>query len=172
MKQSKPNPTLRKYCSRDWDSFVALDLETGLAGMSQASPAKKKVFAARWPKFLKSTYKWSASGPTTNASALYVIEDGAGEYAGHLWLTEQVDFFTGTKTLFVTTVAIAAKFRGRGWGLYLMKKAEKEARARGLNSVGLGVDAGNIQACKLYAKLGFRTTRLAMVKSIRRDSRA
>ncbi len=80
----------------------------------------------------------------TNESVLYVLEDGAGEYAGHLWLTEQVDFFTASKSLFVTTVAIAKKFRGRGWGRYLMRKAVKEARERGLTSVGLGVDADNI----------------------------
>ena len=100
-----------------------------------------------------------------------MIEDGAGEYAGHLWLTEQVDFFTETKSLFVTAVAIAPKFRGRGWGRYLMGKAEKEARERGLNSVRLGVDADNIQACKLYEKLGFRTTRLSMAKSMGKRKR-
>ena len=139
--------------------------------MKGASSKQKAAFATRWPEFLKSTYKWSASGPTTNASALYVLEGDSGEYAGHLWLTEQVDFFTASKSLFVTTVAIAIKFQGRGWGRYLMEKAVKVARERGLTSVGLGVDADNIRACKLYEKLGFKTTRLAMMKPVLPSSR-
>jgi len=158
-------PTLRRYRPSDWESFLALDLETGLLDLTRASAAEREAFETRWPELLKSRSDWSDTGPTMNKSVLYVLEEEP-DYAGHIWLAEQADFFTGTKSLFVTTVAIAAKFRGRGWGRLLMEHAVEEARRRGLRSIGLGVAADNVRARELYEKLGFTTRRLSMAKEL------
>jgi ribosomal protein S18 acetylase RimI-like enzyme len=159
-------PTLRPYRAADWSSFLELDLETGLASLTDATPEQREAFRRRWPDELREMYRWSDDGPTTRGSKLLVLETDDGAYAGHLWLTEQIDFFTGEGKLFITTVALRAEHRGRGWGRLLMQRAEDEARARGLGRIGLGVDAANAGAIGLYEQLGYRTTRRAMEKKL------
>lgn len=159
-------PKLRPYGPSDWSAFLRLDLETGLASMSAATSAQQEAFVQRWPDQLRSLYRWSDAGPTTAASLLLVLESDDGTYAGHLWLTEQEDFFTGERKLFITTVALDASHRGKGWGRLLMQRAEEEARARGLRRIGLGVDAVNTDAIALYERLGYTTIRRAMEKPL------
>jgi ribosomal protein S18 acetylase RimI-like enzyme len=115
---------------------------------------------------LKERYAWGPVGPTTDKAVLYVLEDDDGLYAGHLWLTEQEDLRTGIVRLWVTTMAIVQKHRSRGWGRLLVEKTEEEARARGVRGIGLGVDADNVVARKLYEEMGFETVRLRMVRAL------
>lgn len=159
-----PVPSIRPYRPEDWDSFLALDLETGLQTLRYVPPEQREAFKQRWPTVLKTRFGWSDTGPTAHKSVLYVLEDDSGAYAGHLWLSEQEDLYTGFTRLWITTVAIVAKYRSRGWGRLLMERALEEARARGLHSVGLDVDADNVVARKLYEEMGFTTVRLNMVK--------
>lgn len=160
-------PKLRPYRETDWEEFLALDLETGDATLRYASEADRARFRERWPRVLRERYGWSATGPTVDKAVLYVLEDDEGGYAGHLWLSEQDDVRTGTPRLWVTTMAIVRKHRSRGWGRLLVEKAEAVARARGLGSIGLGVDADNVVARKLYEEMGFETVRLRMVRTLR-----
>jgi len=160
-------PKLRPYRETDWEEFLALDLETGDATLRYASEADRARFRERWPTVLRERYGWSATGPTVDKAVLYVLEDDEGCYAGHLWLSEQDDVRTGTPRLWVTTMAIVRKHRSRGWGRLLVEKAEAVARARGLGSIGLGVDADNVVARKLYEEMGFETVRLRMVRTLR-----
>ena len=97
---------------------------------------------------------------------LLVLEDDDGTFAGHLWLREEIDAFSGVIRLWVLSVAIVSKYRSRGWGRLLMERAVEEARARKLGSVGLSVAADNIVARKLYEEMGFEATRLAMFKRV------
>ena len=152
-------PTLRPYRSGDWSSFLELDLETGLASIDAADAADFKV---RWPELLRKVYGWSEGGPTIGNHTIIGLEDNDGSYAGHLWISEREDFFTGRPEAFVTTVAVVATHRGRGFGKLLMNHAIEFARSRGLARIGLGVEAHNAGAIKLYEKLGFRTARLSM----------
>jgi ribosomal protein S18 acetylase RimI-like enzyme len=158
-------PRMRSYRNDDWDAFLALDLETGLASLRRPTAEERDAFRARWPELLRTRFGWSDTGPTTNDSTFFVLEDDEGGYAGHLWLSEQEDFFTGETALMVTTVAIASSCRGRGWGRLLMDRAVDEARRRGLSAIRLGVDADNEAARKLYEGMGFTTTRLTMERS-------
>lgn len=153
---------LRPYRSGDWDAFLALDLETGMVGMP---PERHEAYRARWPDLLRGKLGFGEAGPTRPGEALWVLEE-AGEYAGHLWVSEQEDLFSGARSLFVTTVAVDARFRGRGLGRVLMEHAERIARERGLPAIGLGVAAANPGAISLYEKLGYATARLAMTKRI------
>lgn len=152
-------PRLRPYEPRDWDAFIGLDLETGLASVEAE---EEDAFRARWPEQLRKKFEWGDSGPTTQGSALLILEADDGDYAGHLWLTEQVDAIGGAPKLWITTMAVSGKYRGRGWGRLLMARALYEGRQRGLGKVGLSVDAGNTAASKLYEEMGFATTRLTM----------
>jgi ribosomal protein S18 acetylase RimI-like enzyme len=160
-------PRIRSYRPADWDSFLALDLETGLATLRQSPQEEKDSFAARWAETLKTSWGWTDSGPTKDKSSLLVLEDDDGSFAGHLWMNEEADALSGATRLWVLTVAIVAKYRSRGWGRLLMERAVEEARTRKLGSVGLSVGADNVVARKLYEEMGFEATRLSMFKRIR-----
>lgn len=152
-------PRVRPYEARDWDSFIALDLETGLASVESE---EEDAFRERWPELLRTRFGWGDQGPTAQGSALLVLEADDGAYAGHLWVSEQVDLFTAATKLWITTMAVDAKYRGRGWGRLLMARALYEGRQRGLTRIGLSVDAANKTASRLYEEMGFATTRLTM----------
>lgn len=154
--------TLRPYRPEDWEHFIALDLETGVAALKDSPSTARDEFRARWPALLKSRYAWTEAGPTSDASCLLVCESDACEYAGHLWLTEQTDFFTAERVLGITTIAVTFSQRKLGIGKMLMQAAVDEARRRGISRVVLGVDASNAPAISLYETLGFQTKRLAM----------
>ncbi len=162
-------PRLRHYQPKDWDAFVALDLDTGVASMVGCTPEQQADFHSRWPLALKERFGWTDHGPTKNRSVLWVLEGDDGDYAGHLWLAEQEDMFTGEVFLFVNTVAVAQPYRGQGLGRFLMARAETEARERRLNGIRLGVDSANAAAPRLYEDLGYSTTRLTMTKSLHAD---
>jgi ribosomal protein S18 acetylase RimI-like enzyme len=156
-------PLIRAYQASDWEAFIALEVETCLAAISSESDNEK--VRARWPLFIKNTYGWdqgASSGPSVGQHSVWVLTAEDGGYAGHIWLTDQLDFFTQRNKLFVTTFAIVTKYRKRGFGKQLMEFALKSARARGIANVSLGVDARNTGAIKLYEALGFQTSRLSM----------
>ena len=155
-------PTLRSYRPLDWEEYIQLDLETGLSSMGDATEDARKRFLAQWPTSVRDRYAWSDSGPTAMGSRFWVLQSDDGAYAGHLWLTEQIDFFSGVQNLFITTVAVKSEFRGRGWGRLLVEHALQVAKDEGSPTVGLGVESANVAAIRLYERLGFRTTRLAM----------
>ena len=48
----------------------------------------------------------------------------------------------------------------------LRHETEEVARARALGGIGLGVDADNVVARKLYEEMGFETVRLRMVRTL------
>ena len=157
-------PALRRYRASDWDAFLALDLETGAKTLRHASEEEREAYRARWPEVLRARFGFGDDGPTADRASLWVLDD-EGAYAGHLWLSEQVDVRTGVPRLWINTMAIAAPYRSRGWARLLMERAEQEAAERGLDGIGLAVDADNVVARKLYEELGFETVRLRMVKS-------
>lgn len=159
-------PRIRPYRKGDWEAFLALDLETGLKTIRSAPDSERDAFKARWASHLKTKFAWTADGPTSDAAVLFVLEEDDGAYAGHLWLSEDEDAFSGAVRLYVLTVAIVERFRSRGWGRLLMQRALDEARARGLGSVGLSVAADNVVARKLYEEMGFQATRIAMVMPV------
>lgn len=155
-------PHIRPYRAGDWDHYLRLDLETGLGDIADPSPEMVQRFRERWPAHLKATYQWTDAGPTTAGSQLWVLEGDGGEYLGHVWTTRQEDFFTGEAKLFVTTVAVDARYRGQGHGRLLMEHVIARARDEGVPRVALGVAAANGGAVRLYEKLGFHVQRHAM----------
>ena len=86
---------------------MRLDTETGIASSRSATAEQRAAFEQRWPEVLRARFGWDeARGPTAGNATLLVLESDEGAYAGHLWLSEQEDLFTGETTLWITTVAV------------------------------------------------------------------
>jgi ribosomal protein S18 acetylase RimI-like enzyme len=66
----------------------------------------------------------------------------------------------------VFEIEIEPPFRGRGYGRAAMKRAEDEARARGMTSIGLNVHGQNTAARSLYESLGYGITAMQMKKAV------
>ena len=62
--------------------------------------------------------------------------------------------------LYIKTIGVASRFRGRGIGTKLVEKAEERARSQGHYSMSLLVMSDNRGAIKLYQRLGFELGRL------------
>ncbi|MDQ1507756.1 MAG: hypothetical protein QOD57_5483 [Actinomycetota bacterium] len=60
----------------------------------------------------------------------------------------------------ITNLQVHPARRGGGVGTALIESAEKEADARGLHRIGVGVADDNPRAAKLYARLGYADTGL------------
>ena len=84
-------PRIRSYRPADWDSFLALDLETGLSTLRQSPQEEKDSFVARWAQTLQTSWGWTDAGPTKDNSSLLILEDDDGTFAGHLWMREEVE---------------------------------------------------------------------------------
>jgi ribosomal protein S18 acetylase RimI-like enzyme len=161
-------PQIRPYRRDDWDEFLRLDMETVAASAQSSTPEQRAALERRWPTVIRERFAWDDDrGPTTGNAVLLVLDADDSAYAGHLWLSEHEDLFTGAIALWVTTIAIAAPYRGRGWARILLDRALDEGRHRGLAAVRLGVDEGNQAARRLYEKMGFYTVRLSMERSLR-----
>ena len=98
-----------------------------------------------------------------------VAEIGTGEYAGHIWLGEITDAYTGARRGYVYDLFVSPAYRGRGIASLLLDHAEEVARRRGHREIGLTVAAHNGPARRLYAQAGFRVERLLMSKTIRSE---
>ncbi len=57
---------------------------------------------------------------------------------------------------YISNIAIYPKFRGKGLGKELIKKAEEEAKRKEAEKVVLDVEKENIVAIKFYTKLGYK----------------
>ncbi|HEY0932422.1 MAG TPA: GNAT family N-acetyltransferase [Trebonia sp.] len=66
----------------------------------------------------------------------------------------------------VFEVEIEAPFRGLGYGRAAMQLAEREARSRGMTSLGLNVHGQNTIARSLYESLGYEVTTQQMRKPV------
>lgn len=57
---------------------------------------------------------------------------------------------------YISNIAIYPKFRGKGLGKELIKKAEEEAKRKEAKKVVLDVERENVVAIKFYRKLGYK----------------
>jgi ribosomal protein S18 acetylase RimI-like enzyme len=161
-------PRLRPYQPPDWPHFLALDLETALDALGDATEAERTTLRERWPRILAQRQGITPQGLTAPRTELWVLEqDEGGAYLGHLWLSEKEDANGGARLLEVTTMGIVREERGHGLGRLLMQKAEAAAREKGLEVIELSVAGNNRRARDLYRDLGYETTRRTMRKRMR-----
>lgn len=158
---------LRAYAPQDWPHFLALELETQLDSLGESTAEERAIFKERFPALLDVKMGFTKNGFRRPGAQLWVLEGDAGEYLGHLWLSERDDARHGTPTLQVTTLGIVREGRGKNYGRLLMQKAEQEARERGIEVVALEVAGNNRRARDLFKDLGYETIRRTMQKRLR-----
>lgn len=103
------------------------------------------------------------SGRRSPEQWLYVIE-ADGERVGELWVAERVN--DDRTVLWVFSISIEERQRGKGFGRAGMELAEAEARRRGLSHVALNVFGGNETARRLYRGLGYSEDAVWMSKEV------
>jgi len=161
-------PHLRPYAQKDWQQFLALELETQLDGLGESTEEERAIFRERFPALLDVKMGFSRSGFRRPGAQLWILEGEDGHYLGHLWLTERDDARHGTPTLQVTTLGVVREARGKNYGRLLMQKAEQEAKDRGIDVVSLEVAGNNRRARDMFKDLGYETVRRTMQKRLRR----
>jgi GNAT superfamily N-acetyltransferase len=104
-------------------------------------PAKRELFKAL------RAYNFAAAGKPDYRPLALTIRD-RGKIVGGL----VAETYWGW--MYVNALWVSERHRGKGWGRSLMRKAEAEARKRGVRNVFL--DSFSFQAPQFYAKLGYR----------------
>lgn len=129
MKQS-PRVKIRTYKNSDYDEVKKLYIEGGIyyEGTDSFENIKRKIL--RDPK------------------SIFVAIEGK-EIAGTVSITED-----GRMTL-ISRLAVSWKFRNKGIGKALMKKAEEELSARGCDKYNILVREENKNLQKYYEKQGY-----------------
>ena len=100
--------------------------------------------------------------PADGQLAMEVIADG--EVCGHVWIGPRA--IGDVKHWWVWDIEIAAVFRGRGIGRWVMAMAEDCARQRGASEIGMTVLGDNVAARHLYDDLGYREVSLRLGKAL------
>lgn len=154
-------PTLRPWQPADWPHFLALDVETAIESLGEATEPERTLLRERHPGRLADRGFTPARFAAPGAQ-LWVLEGEGQRYLGHLWLTDKLDRLTGARILEVSTMGLVSGSRGKGLGRVLMQKAEDEARAREIEVIELSVAGNNRRARELYKDLGYETTRRQM----------
>lgn len=91
-----------------------------------------------------------------------IRKQGTSELLGDAWiLMDRLQ-----KSAFIYDLHILPHHRNQGYALHALHAIETFARAQGLSVIQLHVFGHNQAAQKLYGKLGFTASRIAMVKSL------
>ena len=86
------------------------------------------------------------------------------QVAGHLWIGPSPE--GGAQDWWIWDLEVDESHRSHGVGRAVMGLAEDEARARGADSLGLSVFAGNEVARRLYRSVGYREVAVRMRKDL------
>lgn len=104
-------------------------------------------------------------GPSTKGHYIFtVVNEKTKEKVGMVWYADAEKPLTDM--LWIYDIEIDAKWRGKGYGTAVMKLVEEKARELGKSRVGLQVFGHNEGARKLYERLGYRATNIAMSKTV------
>lgn len=88
---------------------------------------------------------------TLDGSMVMLVAADAGAIAGQVWL----DLARGHGAVHVWALRVKRSHRRRGVATRLLLSAEREAIARGFDSIVLEVAPDNAPARRLYARLGY-----------------
>lgn len=118
---------LRKMTPMDLDQIMIIEQE---------------AFSLPWSR-------QSYENELNNQYANYLVIDHLGDIGGYggIWVVFD--------EAHITNVAVAANFRGRGWGRVLMLELEKVARRNRAVRILLEVRPSNRSAVAMYHSLGF-----------------
>jgi ribosomal protein S18 acetylase RimI-like enzyme len=151
---------LRTMTRAEFEEWLPRQMAT-YAEMIVASGAM--TAAAAREKAERDTRRYFGGGFATPGQLVFRIMSGKVA-VGWLWLA--VPGPDDPRMAWVFDVEIEAAFRGRGYGRTAMRRAEDEARRRGMTSLGLNVHGQNTVARALYEGLGYEVTALQMKKLV------
>lgn len=98
---------------------------------------------------------------------LALVAEVDGVRAGFIVTLDSLpDEVTGDDQAFVVYMAVERERRGAGVGKALLKRAEDEARRRGMPYMALMVTEENDAARALYERAGYRTERRLLCKTL------
>ncbi len=83
-----------------------------------------------------------------------------------LWMGNAIDQVKGERYGHIFLIFVLPEYRKQGIGTYLIKTAEKWAKARGDRQIGLQVFNNNQPALNLYHHLGFQPQSISMIKPL------
>ena len=99
-------------------------------------------------------------------SAIFIAEDEGKVQAGFMHLQIQNDFFNNEKIAYLSDIAVATAFEGRGIGRILLTYAEKWAHAQGCQAISLYVFAKNTHARNIYEISGYAEEVIKYIKPL------
>lgn len=111
-------------------------------------------------------YLFDALHQPREDALVLVAEQPPGQGAGMVFVTTQIDYFTGEPHPHVETLAVAAEAEGRGVGRALLDAAEVWAMSRGHGFITLTVFDGNRQARAVYDRRGYVAETVTMRKPL------
>jgi predicted GNAT family N-acyltransferase len=158
------------------------ELLPGLRRVRDADgPALERLIGAVWAEYPGCVLDVDAEEPWLRApgSALAGRILG-GRYAGAMWVVPDPSGALGgspggvvacvavrgtdrSDVVELKSLYVAAAGRRRGWGERLVRRAEREARARGARRVELWTDSRFADAHRLYERLGYTATGMTRV---------
>jgi GNAT superfamily N-acetyltransferase len=101
---------------------------------------------------------------TPNHHFYTLKEDGSGKRAGGLWFTVQSN--GQGRFIFVVDIQVSEEFRRRGFGSQAFKFMEDKAREMGIKTIYLNVFEHNVNARRMYEKLGYSGENELMMKQL------
>ncbi len=102
-------------------------------------------------------------GLETKGQELWSIRDSDGRHAGILWVGPRPN---AERALFIWDIEVEPEARGRGIGRAALEALHAWARDHGYDRVGLHVFGANDVARRLYLRLGYLETDVAMEKRL------
>ncbi len=151
---------LRPATRAEFDEWLPRQ-EAGYAEMIIASGAMPPEEARE--KARRDTERTFSAGFGTPGHLVFRVI-AADNPVGWLWLA--VPGPDDAAMAWVYDVEVDEACRGRGYGRQAMLLAEREARARGMTSIGLNVHGNNRVAISLYDSLGYEVTAQQMKKPV------
>lgn len=119
-----------------------------------ALEASRKEIAARHPDGVR----------TAHQTFLTVVDDSVPGRVGETWYVSELQ--GGKVRFWVDWIWIDPPYRRRGYASQVLELLAEEAVRHGADRIGLYVFADNPGAMALYAKLGFQTQSMGMVKEL------
>jgi GNAT superfamily N-acetyltransferase len=153
--------TLRRMSRAQFGPFAeanALDFAQSLVAAGDFADLKTAVAAAT-----QELADLLPDGPHTEGHAMYVAEDD-GRRVGSIWI--QLQRGRNPHGGWIFDVLVDPSERGKGYGRAIMLAIETEARALGVQALGLNVFHANAVARSLYESLGYETTSVHMLKPL------
>ena len=114
-------------------------------------------------KARRDTERALSAGRGTPGQLLFRVLAG-DQPVGWLWLA--VPGPDDPAMAWVYNIEVEPGYRGHGYGRQAMQLAEREARARGMTSIGLNVHGQNTVAISLYDSLGYAVMAQQMKKPL------